>query len=213
MKHFKITTLCFWGLIFSAVFGLANAQVFAPRTEEAKSQPSAAFKAQQTEQKSATKAESRAQEDVVRKNFSSSSSNKSDYDNRSPKVISFKVVNGEVVLDEEKNRSVLVYYDNYQVYRGLDEYVRCSLRVYVLNDLTEKITSLGFKLYWPEISTSVQMSQLNPGVRTYKDITLMGDGCFALDRAPTIEVNRCRVKGMSQDECADSIKWYEKPQS
>ena len=119
-------------------------------------------------------------------------------------------MNGEVILDEDKERSILIYYDNYQVHRGLDEYVRCSMRIYVLNDLKEKISSLGFKLYWPEISTSIQMNQLNPGVRTYKDIMLMGDGCFALDKAPTIEVNRCRVKGMSQEKCADAVKWYEK---
>ena len=208
-------------MLNTAIFGDVNAQVFSPRAgkspvntpqvsnsvskgETLKSSLQNA--ASQNELKTPETADSSAR---VQKNFSAQE-NKAKYDNSSPKIVSFKVVNGEVVLDENKERSILVYYDNYQVIRGLDEYVRCSLRIYVLNDLTEKISSLGFKLYWPQISTSVQMNQLNPGVSTYKDIMLMGDGCFALEGAPTIEVNRCRVKGMSQDKCADAIKWYEK---
>ena len=53
------------------------------------------------------------------------------------------------------------------------------------------------------------MNQLNPGVRTYKDIALFGDGCFSMDKTPTIEINRCRVKGLSQEACADAVKWYQ----
>ena len=31
----------------------------------------------------------------------------------------------------------------------------------------------------------------------------------APDKAPTIEVNRCRVKGMTQEQCADAVKWFQ----
>ena len=86
------------------------------------------------------------------------------------------------------------------------------MRIYVLNDLQDRINSLGVKLKWPEISTTVQMNRVNPGVRTYSDIMLLGDGCYTMDKAPTIEVNRCRVKGMSEDECADAIRWFRKNQ-
>lgn len=208
-KSFRITILLALGMVVSAMSDVVYAQVLSPRAGATRNTVNAPTAGTASIKPAVATAPTENTTPAVRKNFSSSEKAEQ-YNNSSPKIISFKVVNGEVILDEKKERSILVYYDNYQVHRGLDEYVRCSLRIYVLNDLTEKISSLGFKLYWPEISTSVQMSQLNPGVRTYKDIMLMGDGCFALDKAPTIEVNRCRVKGMSQEKCADAIKWYEK---
>ena len=227
-KKFKIAILSTLGIAVCAMSDVAFAQVFAPRTDSASARNASPVatqtkpygvrpNVQKNQQMSSatntvTSPAASTTTDVapaVKKNFSGIDEKK-EYNNSSPKVVSFKIVNGEVVLDEDKERSILVYYDNYQVHRGLDDYVRCSLRIYVLNDLTEKISSLGFKLYWPQISTSVQMNQLNQGVRTYKDIMLMGDGCFNIDSAPTIEVNRCRVKGMSQEKCADAVKWYDK---
>jgi hypothetical protein len=63
-------------------------------------------------------------------------------------------------------------------------------------------------LIWPEISTSLDLTKVNPGVRTYRDIMLLGDGCFSMDKNPTIEVNRCRVKGKTEEECANAVKWF-----
>ncbi|MBP5352584.1 MAG: hypothetical protein J6Y91_02325 [Alphaproteobacteria bacterium] len=130
------------------------------------------------------------------------------YDNSRGKVIHFKIVNNEVVFEEDKERNILIYYEDYKVTRGLDKIVRCSMRIYVLNDLETKISNLGFKLKWQGISTSLQMLQINPGVSTYTDIMLLGEGCFTMDKAPNVEVNRCRVKGMTQEQCADRVKWF-----
>jgi len=228
----KISVLTL-GIALAVMPDVVFAQVFSPKMQKAPVQNSATSAstnrvnlkqnnaasvpanratAAQNNAQQASKATVQPAKAEVKKNFSGVTAEPK-YDNATPKIVSFKIVNGEVIVDKEKERSILVYYDDYQVHRGLDDYVRCSMRVYVLNDLTEKISSLGFKLYWPEISTSVQMEQINPGVRTYKDIMLMGDGCFAIDKAPTIEVNRCRAKNISQDKCADAIKWYEKPKS
>ncbi len=144
----------------------------------------------------------------VKKNFNADQQ-KDEVKNDSSKVFHFKIVNGKITFDDD-HRSVLVYYDNYQIHRGFDKMVKCTIRVYVLNDLKEKITSIGFKLKWPEIMTSVEMSQLKPGVTTYTDLMLLGEGCLHMDKTPTIEVNRCRVRGMSQEACADAIKWFPK---
>lgn len=127
-------------------------------------------------------------------------------------VFHFKIVNGKVSVDHDKQRSVLIFYDNYQIHRGFDKMIKCTIRVNVLNDLPEKITALGFKLKWPDIMTSVEMNQVKPGVTTYTDLMLLGEGCLKLDKTPTIEVNRCRVKGMRQEDCADAIKWFPKKQ-
>lgn len=146
---------------------------------------------------------------IVVKNFDNLDRNqkKTETQRNERAVYSFKIVDGELVFDDTA-RSILISYGNYQVHKSFDNWVRCSLRIYVVNDLTEKITNFSFKLHWPEMSTVVQMNKLNPGVSTYKDIVLLGDGCFHIDKVPTIEVNRCRVKGMTQEECADAVKWF-----
>lgn len=124
-----------------------------------------------------------------------------------PQVLHFKIVKGKVTVENPENRKVLVYYDNYQIHRGFDKLLKCSIRVHVINDLKEDITSLGFRLKWPEISTAVEMRQIKRGVQTYTDLMLLGDGCLRMDKTPTIEVNRCRVKAMTQQQCADAIQW------
>lgn len=151
--------------------------------------------------------------DSVERNFGAEvreNKQEKQYDNTFGKISHMKVVDGKMVLDDK--RYILVYYDNYKVERGLDGITRCSMRIYVLNDLTERISNLGLKLKWPEISTNVQMQRVNPGVKTYMDVMLLGDGCLSMDKAPTIEVNRCRVKGMNEDKCADAIRWFKKNQ-
>jgi hypothetical protein len=134
------------------------------------------------------------------------------YDNTHGKVKTFKMVKGKIVLDESAERKILVSYSDFKVSKGMDNMVRCSMRIYVLNDLTERINSFAFKLIWPDIDTSIQLVKVNPGVNTYRDIMLLGDGCFSMDKNPTIEVNRCRVKGMSEEKCANAVKWFRRAQ-
>lgn len=132
------------------------------------------------------------------------------YDNSEGHVFGYKYVNGKIVFTDSEERKVLIFIDNYKAHKGMDGIVKCSLRVYVLNDMIERINNLSFKLIWPEIRTSIQMNKVNPGVKTYKDIVLLGDGCFTMDKTPTIEVNRCRVKGKSQEQCAQAVRWFRK---
>ena len=146
----------------------------------------------------------------AQKNFRAKSEKEDEkkYDNTVGKLIEFRIENGEVIFEDDANRKILVYYDDYKIEKGMDGLVRCSFRLYVLNDLTEKLSNLSFKLKWPKISTNIQMVHVNPGVRTYVDTMLLGDGCYTMDKTPVIEVNRCRVKGRSEDECADAVRWF-----
>lgn len=146
--------------------------------------------------------------DAIPNILSSSKRTEKKYDNSRGKVIRFKIVDGDVVFQEDKDRMILIYYDDYKVSKGMDKIVRCSMRMYVLNDLETKISNIGFKLIWPGISTSLQMQQVNPGVSSYTDIMLLGDGCFTMDKTPTVEVNRCRVKGLTEEQCAAKVKWF-----
>jgi hypothetical protein len=214
--------------VFLLGFGLslpANAQVFGTQSNSATntqpqqivqpskpaSQPLQAVQPQNTASAKKQPAETTNDDTFspVKKNFDNAQQT-NEVVNTESKVQHFRIVNGEIQFDNDDKRSVLVYYDNYQIHRGIDKMVKCTIRVYVLNDLKEKITSLGFKLKWPDISTSVEMNHLKPGVSTYTDLMLLGEGCLHMDKTPTIEVNRCRVKGMTQDACADAIKWFPK---
>lgn len=135
-----------------------------------------------------------------------------EYDNSIGKVIQFKFVNGKMVFAADDDRKILVSYEDYKVERGMDNMVRCTMRIFVLNDMKERLSNLSFKLKWPEISTSVQMVKVNPGVKTYVDTMLLGNGCLSMDKTPTIEVNRCRIKGKTEEQCADAVKWFQKNQ-
>lgn len=193
------------------VSNMAEAQMFAPNqgsaNQKATAQNTAAASSNQAAaEKQPLLDENGAPNYVVKKFDSDDDSVK--YDNSERKVFTLKMVGDELVVDDNA-RTILISYENYQINQSFDNWVRCSLRVYVLNDLTERVTNFSFKLHWPDIDASVQMNRLNPGVRTYKDIVLLGNGCFNLDKTPTIEVNRCRVKGMSQEQCADAVKWYQ----
>ena len=130
------------------------------------------------------------------------------YDNTYGRVFTFHLKDGHIEFDNNEKRKILVWYENFNVIKGMDGMARCSIRVFVLNDLTTRINNLGFKIIWPDIRTSVNMTKVNPGVNTYIDTMLIGDGCFTMDRTPVIEVNRCRVKGMSEESCADAVHWY-----
>ena len=132
------------------------------------------------------------------------------YDNSVGRVVEYKIVNGKIEYGDPKDRKILVYIENYKVNKGYDGIARCSMRVYVLNDLEERINNLGFKLIWPEIRTSIQMVKLEPGVKSYNNIMLLGDGCFSIDKTPTLEVNRCRVKGKTEEQCAKAVRWFKR---
>lgn len=200
------------------------AQSFAAGTKAAEKAAQPTQKITDTKNEATPKAETPADKDkkdasdqvlvnTVEKNFDADKKAKEEekkYTNEYGTVISFHFEGDKVVFDDERN--ILVYYDDYKVERGLDGLVRCTMKIYVLNDLREYISSLGLKLKWPDISTTVQMNKVKPGVRTYTDMMLFGEGCYTMDKSPTIEVNRCRVKGMSEDECADAIRWFRKNQ-
>ncbi len=199
----------------------AEAQVFAPEAGVAVAPKSVAISRQSVEaRKTATDVQNAADTDTVENNevFVPAKVNlkpeqtepEKVYDNKIGKVSEFKIVNGKVQYADPNDRKILVYAENYKVEKGMDGLVRCSMRIYVLNDMVERLNSFGFKLIWPEISTSIQMQKVNQGVRTYNDIMLLGNGCMSMDKTPTIEVNRCRVKGKTQEQCADAVRWFRK---
>ena len=106
------------GIAFIAMSDVGYAQVFAPRSGQKSTTQASAPKnpvvtqPAKTENAPVVKAASVEENaNEIKKNFSSEESEEK-YDNSSPKIVSFKIVNGEVILDEDKERSILIYYDN-----------------------------------------------------------------------------------------------------
>lgn len=112
--------------------------------------------------------------------------------------------------EEENAGNIFLYYSNFKIIRSAANGVRCQVRFNVLNGLNSKLSNLSVKLVWPGINTNVSFSNVNPNFENYFDYMLLGEGCYSMDKLPNIIVNRCRVRGMNQEECAGKIRWLAK---
>ena len=118
---------------------------------------------------------------------------------------------GMVMVDEKgnikKTEKIFMYMRDFNIFRSVGGVTTCDLKLYALSNLDRKIISLDAKLVWPEMTTAVSFSNILPNTPTYFPYTLIGDGCYSLDKMPNIVVNRCRVRGMNSAECASKITW------
>ena len=114
---------------------------------------------------------------------------------------------GEQPDENEDKELIFIYYKDFQVRRMAAGRVECDVKFVVLTSLNQKLSNLSIKLRWPKLTTSVVFLDVAPNIQVYHDYTLMGEGCYNMDKIPNIIVNRCRVKGLSQADCAKKIRW------
>lgn len=114
---------------------------------------------------------------------------------------------GEQPDENEDQELIFIYYKDYRVRRMATGRVECDVKFVVLTSLNQKLSNLSLKLRWPKLTTSVVFLDVNPNIQVYHDYTLMGEGCYSMDKIPNIIVNRCRIKGLSQADCAKKIRW------
>lgn len=105
---------------------------------------------------------------------------------------------------------IFLYYDNFSINKTLGGMVRCNVRFIVLTTLNRKLNMLNVKLKWPSMQTALSFNDVAPNVENYFDYTLVGNGCYSMDKIPNIIVNRCRVSKMTQEDCAAKILWLKK---
>lgn len=119
-----------------------------------------------------------------------------------------------VELDEKgrmkKVDNIFLYYDEFKITNYISNTASCDVRFNILSNLDRKITQLDVKLVWPDMTTTLSFSDVNPNTQTYYNYALIGNGCYKMDMAPNIIVNRCRVKGMTASECASKLIWLSK---
>lgn len=110
----------------------------------------------------------------------------------------------------KKAEKIFLFYDEYKVAEYLSDNAVCDVRFNILSNLDQKISKLDIKLVWPDMTTSLSFSDVLPNTQTYYNYSLLGNGCYNMDKAPNIIVNRCRVKGMTSVECANKLVWLTK---
>lgn len=115
---------------------------------------------------------------------------------------------GEKRTEEES--LIFLFYKDFDIRQTMSGMIMCDVRFSVLHTLDNKINNLSFRLKWPEIETTLSYNDVEPNTETYFDYTLVGDGCYSMDKIPNVIVNRCRVKGLSQSACANKIRWLKK---
>lgn len=111
-------------------------------------------------------------------------------------------------VDPSKDAAqIFLFYQNFAIERTVTGRITCNVRFVVNTNLDSKLISFAVKLVWPQISTNLSFINVPPNTPTYFDYTLMGEGCYSMDKFPNIVVNRCRIKGLSASECASKIVW------
>lgn len=112
---------------------------------------------------------------------------------------------------EEDNSNIFMYINAIRMNRSATLGTTCRVRFITANGLNKKISNVSVKLVWPQNAmANLSFNDVNPNSEVYLDYMLMGAGCYQLDKLPNIIVNRCRVKGMSQEACAGKIRWLSK---
>ena len=105
---------------------------------------------------------------------------------------------------------IYLFYSDFNVGSMMNGATTCDVKFQILTTLDRKLTSLAIRLKWPDMDTPLTFIEVNPNQKYHMTYTLLGDGCYSMDKIPNIVINRCRVKGMTQEECASKVRWIRK---
>ena len=109
----------------------------------------------------------------------------------------------------DTTEKIYLYMKNFKIQRNLNGRISCSMRFFIRAETNEKITSIAYRLKWPEMETPLNFDNVAINVPTYYDYTLLGKGCYEMAEAPNIIVNRCRIKGKTSEQCSSLIEWVQ----
>lgn len=105
------------------------------------------------------------------------------------------------------NGKIEIYMQDFRISKGLSGILSCMMKIYVRSTLATPVSNISFRLKWPELEAPLSFDNLETEKPVFQMHAFAGKLCYTLDRTPNIIVNRCRVKGMSQQECAKHIEW------
>ena len=208
-QNFMSISKTYVGMFFAVVFiciQSANAQMF----DEDLVEPSSGW--EQNVQKEETNVKKATDNNFIKPRASISSSSRT-WAKQNNKVEAAEKNNIKVDVRKVEEQSsqnddkIYMYYRNFKISRGINGRVNCSMRFFVYSTVPEKITSISYRLKWPNMETTLSFDNVQPNTPTYYDYALLGEGCYSMDTPPNIIVNRCRIKGLSQKHCSSIIQW------
>lgn len=125
------------------------------------------------------------------------------------KSVQFKPV-GENIPSYDPNQEkpvIQIFMDNFQILPTFSKMTHCSMTFHVRSTLESPISNISFRLKWPDMETPVSFDNIPSKGTTSKSYLLLGNGCYQMDETPTVIINRCRVKGLTQEACTGLIEW------
>jgi len=96
---------------------------------------------------------------------------------------------------------------DFKISKNLNGSITCDMKFYVYSTMKENISNISYRLKWPDLETPLSFDNVAPKKAQFRKYALLGKGCYNVDKIPNIIVNRCRIKGMSQQDCANAIHW------
>lgn len=118
-----------------------------------------------------------------------------------------KAVLTEVEQSKKDEGKIQIYMRDFKVMKTLAGITSCSMKFYVKSTLLRPVANISFRLKWPDLETPLSFSNIGAESSIFSTHSFAGDVCYTLDRTPNIIVNRCRAKGLTQQECASRIEW------
>lgn len=121
--------------------------------------------------------------------------------------VQIKPVSNAYDQSDKNKGAIKIYMRDFSVSKTVAGYATCSLKLYVESSLPNAISNISFRLKWPKMDAPFSFDDIAPNATVYHGNVFLGDTCYALDVTPNIIVNRCRIKGMSQQDCTNMIEW------
>ena len=109
------------------------------------------------------------------------------------------------MVEDEEKEAIYIYYKDFKMVRGIGR-IACDVRFVLVTKLSETLSSISMRLVWPNLATKLTFDRVKPGEENYYDYRFYGDGCYSMDKLPNVTVNRCRLKGRSQKDCASLVQ-------
>lgn len=109
--------------------------------------------------------------------------------------------------DRQDGGKISIYMRDFKISQNLSGITSCSMSFYVESTLSSPISNISFRLKWPDLETPLSFDNIEAGRYVKQNHAFAGKVCYKLDQNPNVIVNRCRVKGMTQQDCANHIEW------
>ena len=107
----------------------------------------------------------------------------------------------------DPDEKIYLYMRDFSISKTISGTLMCDVTFYAYSTIKENINNISYRLKWPQMETALSFNNIETKKPTSINYTLLGEGCYSMDTPPNIIVNRCRIKGRTQKECASAIQW------